>query len=257
MENQNFQIRPIQNEQVIHLLSLRRVLYVKFLRWLENSSASSLMKAILKCLTAVAFLLAIMLPHFALGILTATIHLPFMSRVVVFCIVLLLTLNAKRLYLLGKRTYVRKGKGNQNTYQGIPLDNFISYLFEKKSFTTAAMSDLGLSQRKWSKIADELEHHGILKRGESNARVLGDIDRMTLVRQIRDGFPLVFDTIGKTWCERRGSFDQWVLQRERKEQKEAETRERLERKEDRMRKNIKRLQSQQSAFTSVMSLTGV
>lgn len=134
------------------------------------------------------------------------------------------------------------------------MDELASYLLQSGSFTTDAMQRLALPQRKWAKIADELEGHGILKRGENNARVLAEITREELVRQLRDGFPLVHDPVSKTWVEKRGSFDQWVLQKERAEKKEQEQRDRLERKEDRLRKNIAKLREEQNSFQSVMSM---
>ncbi len=262
MENTPFALRPI-NKQVFAVapeqshprLSLRRVLYVKFLRWVEQSTASALIKVTLKCLIAVAFLALIVAPHFLLGALMAAVHSPFSARVAMYCALLLIMLNMKRLYRLAKRRSVTtEKKGNQHTYHGIPLDNFASYLFDKQAFTTAAIADLALSQRKWAKIADELEGAGILVRGESNARILSDIDRPTLVRQLRDGFPLVHDPISKTWVEKRGSFDQWVLAKERKEKKDVERVEKLGRKEDNIRNRIAKLQEEQNGFQSVMAL---
>lgn len=214
------------------------------------------MKATLKCLIAVALCLTIFAPHFVLGIITAAYQLPITLKAVIYCATLALTLNAPRLYRLAKRVKgesKRKG-ANQHMYHGIPVDEMASYLLQSGSFTTEAMNRLALPQRKWAKIADELEHHGILRRGENNARVLTEITREELVRQLRDGFPLTYDGVSKTWVEKRGSFDQWVLARERKEAKEQEQHERLERKEDRMRKNIKRMQEEQSTFANIMSL---
>ncbi len=264
MENSAFALRAltkpafqlVEPQQSHPRLSLRRVLYVKFLRWVEASPLSALMKTILNCLIAVALLLAVTLPQFMLGLLVSGAHSPLSARVATFCVLLVLTLNMKRLYrALRRRSVMQTKKGNQHTYHGIPLDNFASYLFAQGSFTTKAITDLALSQRKWARIADELEGHGVLVRGESNARVLGDIDRETLVRQLRDGFPLVYDPVGKQWCERRGAFDQWVLAKDRKEKKDVERVEKLERKEDGIRTRIARMQKEQSAFDSIMSLT--
>jgi hypothetical protein len=170
--------------------------------------------------------------------------------------IVVVALNAKRFitFVLQYSAKRRKHTGSAPVFHGVPLDELASYLFENQTFTTKAISDLGLAQRKWSKIAEELEHNKILVRGENNARVLADIDRETLVRQLRDGFPLMYDDVSKTWVEKRGSFDQWVLARERKETKEQEQRDRLERKEERMRKNIKRMQEEQSVFANIMSL---
>ncbi len=251
MVNNQFQQR--QPEQV--RISLGWVLYVKFLRWVENSSASSLMKATINCLTFLVITLAIMTPNFCLGMLTAALHWHLSARVAILFVTLSLVLNAKRLLRLVKNVYALKDrKGNQHTYEGIPLDTFATYLCEHGTFTTKAISDLGLSQRKWARIAEQLEHNKILIRGENNSRVLGEIDRPTLVQQLRDNFPLVFDPVGKTWVARRGSFDQWVLQKERKEEKEEEQRERLERKEQRLRASIEEMKTQQSPF-SIMSVT--
>ncbi len=262
MTDTPFTLRPIAKqayvvapEQSHPRLSLKRVLYVKFLRWVENSSASELLKAILNCSMFLLIFMAIMLPHFAIGILTAAWHWSASSRVLIFCATLLLSLNAKRLYRLARRHSVQRAKtGKAPTYHGIPFDELASYLFTSGGFTTDAMSSLALSQRKWRKIADELEHHGVLIRGESNARVLADITREELTRQLRDGFPLVFDPMSKTWVERRGSFDQWVLAKERKEQKDVERVEKLERKEDNIRDRIAKLQKEQTGFQSVMAL---
>lgn len=233
--------------------SLRRVLYDKFLAWLRKSSASSLMKATLKCLIAAALCLMIFARDFALGMLTDALDLPIVQRVMIYCVMLLLTLNVHRLFRLARRVYVKHTRktGNQYTYEGIALDELATYLTEK-GFTTAAMQDLALSQRKWAKIADTLEGAGILVRGENNARVLGQIDRATLVRQLREGFPLVFDPVGKIWCEKRGSFDRYLLDKERKEAREKERLDRLQRKEGRMRKNIADMQS--NGFQSVLAL---
>lgn len=170
--------------------------------------------------------------------------------------IVVFVLNAQRLWYFAKRCSVkrRKSTGSALVFHGVPLDELASYLFKERTFTTKAISDLGLAQRKWSKIADELEHNKILVRGENNARVLAEIDRETLIKQLRDGFPLVYDPVSKTWCEKRGSFDQWVLSRERKEAKEQEQRDRLERKEGRLRKNIQKMKEEQSAFANIMSL---
>lgn len=238
-------------------LSLRRVLWVKFLRWIEKSPLQSLWWSLIRCLTLLLGLCAIIAPSFTVGMLTASFQWN-NYRVPLCLAVILLTVNVKRLWQLRKLFTARQRKlqPNQHTYQGIPVDEFASYLLQHGAFTTEAMNRLALPQRKWAKIADELEKNGILKRGENNARVLAEITREDLVRQLRDGFPLVFDEVGKTWVERRGSFDRFLLDRERKEKKEAEQRERLERKEDRMRKNIARMKQEQNGFASVMSMMG-
>lgn len=261
--NTPFTVRPIEKqlfqihtEQSHPRLSLRRVLYVRFLRWIEKSPLTSILAIIAKCLTLLLLCAAALAPSFVLGLLTASAkwnnyRLPIMLAIVV------VALNAPRFVSFVWRYSAtrRKFTGKAPVFHGVPLDELASYLFSQRTFTTKAIDDLGLAQRKWSKIADELEHNGVLVRGENNARVLADIDRETLVRQLRDNFPLTYDDVSKTWVEKRGSFDQWVLSRERKEVKEQEQRDRLGRKEGRLRKNIERLKQEQSVFANIMSLT--
>lgn len=262
--NTHFTVRPI-NKQLFQLnteqshprLSLRRVLYVRFLRWIEKSPLRSILATCLKCLTLLLLCCVVLAPSFFLGVLTASAkwnnyRLPIMLAIVV------VALNAPRCisFVWRYSARQRKSTGKALVFHGVPLDELATYLFTNQTFTTKAINDLGLAQRKWSKIADELEHNKILVRGENNARVLADIDRETLVRQLRDGFPLTYDAVSKTWVEKRGSFDQWVLSRERKEAKEQEQRDRLERKEDRMRKNIAKMREESNAFQNIMALTG-
>ena len=210
----------------------------------------------MKCSIAVALCLMIFAPHFVLGIITAAFQLTVTSKVLIYCATLVLTLNAVRFYRLAKRvrgSWKRKG-ANQHAYHGIPVDELTSYLFTSGTFTTDAMGKLGLPQRKWSKIAEELEHHGVLRRGENNARVLSPISREDLVRQLSEGFPLTFDDVSKTWVEKRDSFARFLLDKEKKEKRETEKKERQERTADRLRKNIARMREEQSAFDSVMSI---
>lgn len=258
-----FNLRPLQKpmfqlstENSHPRLSLTRVLHVKFLRWVEQSTLKSLLTAFAKCSMLLLFLAFVIAPSFTIGALTASAKWNHW-RLPIFSCILILTLNAPRLYRLTVRWYgKRKTSSNQHTYHGLPLDELLSYLFTKRTFSMEAMQSLGLTQTKWRKIAEELEHNGILTRGESNTRVLAEISREELTRQLRDGFPLVFDPVGKQWVERRGTFDRWVLERDRKQQREGEKQERLERKEERLRKSVKRLQEESSAFQTVLGLAG-
>lgn len=262
MEN-TFAIRPLTKpafhiiapEQSHPRLSLRRVLYVKFLRWVEHASVSSLIKATLSFLTFLALLLLAAAPGFALGMFTAALHWRMSMRMIMLCASLLVVLNMKRFYRAVKRAYVsRERKGNQHTYRGIPLDDFVTYLFDKQAFTTAAMSDLGLSQRKWAKMADELENGDILRRGENNSRIINDrMTREIAVKQIREGFPMVQDLRTGEWVEKRGKFDAWVLNRERQEAKRKEESDKLERKNERLRASIAKLREEENAYNSLMA----
>lgn len=251
----NKQLFQVHTEQSRPRLSLSGVLRVKFLRWIDKSPLQSILATFLKYSMLLLLCCVILAPSFVLGVLTASAkwnnyRLPIMLAIVVF------VLNAKRLWSFAKRCSVKRKRstGKAPVYHGVPLDELITYLFAQRTFTTKAISDLALSQRKWATIAEELEHNKVLVRGENNARVLADIDRETLARQLRDGFPLTYDDVSKTWVEKRGSFDQWVLSRERKEAKEQEKRDRLERKEERLRKSIENLKQEQSAFANIMAL---
>lgn len=199
----------------------------------------------------------VLAPSFALGLLTASVQwnnyrLPIMLAIVV------LVLSVPRFLSFVWRYSAKRKKftGSAPVFHGVPLDELATYLFEKRTFTTSAINDLGLAQRKWQKIADELEHHGVLVRGDNNARVLAEIDRATLVRQLRDNFPLSFDEHTKTWIEKHGSYERFLHDKERSSKKEEDRVSRLERKEDRARKNIAKLREEASTFKSIMTLTG-
>jgi hypothetical protein len=104
-------------------------------------------------------------------------------------------------------------------------------------------SRVPIPQRQWVKAANQLEQHGILTRGEKNARVLREIGREELVRQLRalasgDAPPLVYDQDRKEWHERDGTFARWCLAEDFKRRKVEETMERKERKLERLEEKI-------------------
>lgn len=265
MENTNpFIVRPI-NKQLFQVhaeqshprLSLRRVLYVRFLRWIEKSSLTSILATCVKCSMLLLLCIGLLAPSFVLGILTASAKWN-NYRLPIMLVIVVTVANVPRLFSLVRRYSAKQKKftGKAPVFHGVPLDDLASYLFNHRTFTTSAINDLGLAQRKWSKIAEELEHNGVLVRGENNARVLAEIDRETLVRQLRDNFPLTFDDNTKTWVEKRGGYERFLYDKERTEKKEVERVERLERKEDRARKNIAKLREESNVFGNIMALAG-
>lgn len=229
-------------------LSLRGVLWVKFLRWIEQSPSTSLLALSMKCSMLALALLAVLAPSLMLRILWAAYE--WNGHRIPLCLgTIALTASAPRCFRFVRAYSARRRKSRANgsapTYEGIPCDELTTYLFEHQTFGTDAMNDLALAQRKWRRIADQLETNAVLVRGENNARVLNPaIDRATLTRQLRDGFPLVWDPIGKTWAERRGSFDTWTLAKDRAEAKEKARIEKLARKEKKLRAKIDHLKEQ-------------
>lgn len=82
-------------------------------------------------------------------------------------------------------------RGNQHTFHGVPVGALARFLTEQKAFKLEeARRVLAVSHGQYQKIAEALERHGVLVRGEKNARVLREIGYEDLVRQLRDDFPL-------------------------------------------------------------------
>lgn len=140
---------------------------------------------------------------------------------------------------------------NQNTYRGIPVDEFATFLFKNQAFKREdAMQRLHVTRDKYDAIATELEARDILVRGDCNARVLNPhLSREELVRQVRDGFPLTFDSHRNIWIERDGMFNSFVLSREREEEKSKDQVRRLEERARKARETIKN--AEEFGFTAL------
>lgn len=231
---QNKQVFALRPEQSHPKLSLRRVVWVKLLRWIDKATWPALRKAVWRIGALVLVGLIVAVPQFTLGLLTSAAKWNG-YRIPIFLAATLLLIHWRPIL----RRLRRRRTGNQNTYHGLPVDELVSYLHEQNSFKRDhAMNVLGITQPKYQKIAEELSQHKILVRGENNARVLNSIKRENLVRQFRDGFPLVFDDQRKEWVERDGSFNRWILDRERKEQKEQAKIARLERRKKKLQQDV-------------------
>lgn len=230
------QLFEVQPQHSHPKLSLRRVLWVKLLRWIDKASPQALWKTLLRASSVVLMGLAVFAPQFLLGFLTTSARWNG-YRIPLFLALLVLTLNAKRLWRGFKR--IRHG-GNQHTFHGIPSGELASWLIERRSFTRdEAIPTFGLSQGKWLTIARELEQHGVLVRGPNNARVLRDISLQELVRQLRDNFPLVWSDDRKVWAERNGTFERWAMAEDFSRRKLEEETARKERKLERVERKLK------------------
>lgn len=218
-------------------ISLRRVLYVKFLRWVDQASPRALRRAVLSLLTTLGIILLIIAPQLLLGLCYSAMSWHHYGIVKVL-IVLAAVGHWKTMWKLWKRVSNRRS-GNQHTYHGLPIDDLASYLCEHRSFKVEhAMKHFGISQDKHAAIAGELQKHAVLIRGENNARVLNTITRDELVRQLREKFPLVWSEDRNVWAERNGTFERWTMEKDRKEREEREKVEKLERKKAKLKADI-------------------
>lgn len=221
-----------------HALNLRRVVYVKFLRWVDAMTLTRFRKIAYRCSFLLGIVLLVGVPQFLLGTLVGSLswHDYALTKII--------ALSAAFLY---GRTWVRQArrwqrKSNQHTYYGLPVDELASYLLEQKQFTRyEAMHKFAISQQKHQVVAEELEKQQVLIRGQNNARVLNKITREELVRQLRDGFPLAF--YQDEWVEKRGSYELFLRDKECSERKEQARIAKMERKKDRLKRQINELQA--------------
>lgn len=251
-------VQPMPQPTPAPRLSLSRVLWYKILKWIEQSTSSAIMKATIKLFMAFMLGILVFAPNFALGYLMAALQWN-SYRIPTFFAVLALAFNARRMYLYARRRVrAARAGGNQHTYHGIPVPEIVDFLIDRKAFKRdEAIKTFALSQGQYAKIAQEMEERGVLIRGEANARILREISRTNLARQLRDGFPLVYDQNRDLWVERNGDFDNWVLRREftqRKLMDEYERKERkLERLEDRIEEAKETAELLESPLTQVFA----
>lgn len=221
-------------------LSIGQVLWYKLLKWIEKSTSQALFKSCLRLLSVATLACVIFAPSFVLGYLTAILQWN-NYRIPIFFIALALMLNWKRGLRLLRR--VRAPRGNQHAYNGLPVPELADFLLTQGAFKRdTAIPHFGLSQGQYAKIAAELEEKGVLTRGEANARVLRPIGRAMLVRQLQDGFPLVWDPERSIWAERDGMFNQWVLKNEFKQRRLDEAIEKKQRRLERIEEKIEEAQ---------------
>lgn len=199
--------------------SLTGVIWGKILKWIEKSSASSLMKATFRASTSLLLLLAVFLPSFTLGFLTSVMEWNGF-RVPIACGLLLFWLNWKRLYRLSWR--LRRKSGNQHTFHTVPVAELVDFLITHRKFTRdLAIQKLKLTQGNYHKIKDTLKKHDVLIRGENNAWVLNTITRELLARQLSENFPAYFNRDTKEWLEKEGLYTQLTRANSKSEKKES------------------------------------
>ena len=195
------------------------VIQGKLLNWLAEATWNDIRKLLVLLGTVLLIAGLVFSANFTLGMLTTAAKWNG-YRIPLFLALLALTLNARRIVRLVTRKRLQRKGANQHTYHGLPVDELASYLIEHQSFKRDdAMSRFGITQPKHVSISKELEHHQVLVRGESNARVLNVITREQLVRQLRDKFPLEFHQ--GEWCQRGSSWERHLRAEDRQEQ-EAE-----------------------------------
>lgn len=245
-----FNAVPYQEPTPPPVPTLRRVLYVKFLRWVEASTSRTLMKAFCKAATLSGIAAGVFAPQFTIGVLYGALQWRQYGLLKFAAVVIAVTYAATCIRWL-RRTRIRRTGGSQNLYHGIPIDAMATYLLERQSFKRDdAMRHFGISQHKHQTISEELDKHQIVIRGENNSRVLNAITREQLVRQLRDKFPLQFHN--GEWCERTDSFQRWIIEKDRSEAQEKEKAGRLERKVNRLQKKRGELETGISAFQRIV-----
>ena len=235
-------------------LSLFRVLHVKILRWIDGATANEATRAMKRALLFTFLIFAIFAPQFLLGAVLASFRWNG-ARIPLFCVVLAMTLNAKRVWLAWRRRSTRTRGANQHTYHGLPVSAFASFLLKSEGFTFEdATKQLAFPERQYRKIADELEKHGILIRGENNARVLRPITLEQLVTQLRDNFPLMWDERHDEWTDKEDAYGRHLRAEGFRTRKLTEAVEKRERKLARIEKKIEeRTEELASPFARIMA----
>lgn len=211
-------------------LTLRKVLFTKFLRWVDKTPTTKLLRSIGRSVVAIFIVLSYVVPQFMFGLVAS--HIGFKS-VTAICLILAF------LYWKIVARKLTKKVPNQHTFHGVPVPELTDYLFES-GFTMDAIKELGLAQRQYRKIAQELEAHKLLERGECNSRILNKtITRAQVSRQLQDNFPLAYHN--GEWAERDGAWRTFLKDEETKEQKEREREDRIKRKEKSLKKKASEL----------------
>ena len=230
-----FQLVP---EYPKHPRTLRRVLWMKFLATVEKAKWRDIRKAFVRTSGVVFIGVAVASPSYALGLVT---HAATWNghKLPVFLTLAFVFVYWKTLYRLLRRFRPKHRTDNQNTYQGIPVDELATYLFEHGFKRDHAMKTFRISKGKYEKIADTFDQKDITARDDNNGRIVNPhITREQLVRQLTEDFPLVYYAKRKEWVTRDGSYAGWLRDEERAEQKARQKVERLERRADRAEKRI-------------------
>lgn len=246
-----FQIQPEKSHPKTSVL---RVFRKKFVEWLDGASGEALTKAGFRLFALVVIAGLWFAPRESFGILQAVVEWR-NYRIPLFLGTVIVAFRWKRAWLFLKRTRLKSRANNQHLYHGIPVGEFASWLLEERAFKMEpAMKKWGLSQNAYSRIAEELEEHGVLTRGEKNARVLRDISREDLVRQLRDKFPLAWSDERQMFYEINGTMERWAISQDFKRRRLDEETGKKERKKERLEEQIEEKKEELSGFAQAMAL---
>lgn len=173
---------------------------------IQEDGIKRTMRRAVKFVAAVIACVAVAAPQYALGYLTSLVdwHDAAILKVVIVLAAFCYYRQALRFIRWARgRLNRRDPDGDQETYHGIPIEQMADYLIERRGFQREhAIRHFGISRKRQFKMADELEKNGILVRGGCNGRKLHEsITRDQLVRQLRDGFPLVWNEQSSEWTD--------------------------------------------------------
>jgi len=215
--------------------SVRRVLYSRFCRWLDNATPKAMKKAVLRTSCVVLFCLLWAAPNFMAGVLLDVLQWN-EYRIPTGIAVFLIGWNSKTIV---RRVRRRKRTGNAHTYEGIPVDELASYLSEHGFKRDHAMRTLGIAKDKYEKMAGVFDDTQVCTRDANNGRILNPhLSREDLIRQLRNGFPLVFDDRSNEWVRKTSAYAGYLRDEAIREKKQREKTERLERRAAKAKREI-------------------
>ena len=82
-----------------------------------------------------------------------------------------------RVHIVKMARALARPRGETEAICGIPKDELCHFIFESGGFRIQeAKQKLGISRKRYDRLADALEQSGILRRGENNARVLNSAE---------------------------------------------------------------------------------
>lgn len=162
--------------------TISSVLWMRFLKWLENTPFKKILHKILELILFCALFLLFTKPDIITKVLAGCWQggnylLPKM----ISCY--LVVKNRVGIYRFCKRF---KKPSTQNTVEGVPKDELLHFLFSTGGFKwqcnrpgdpKGAREKLGLSRKRYDRISSGLEKAGILTRGKNNSFVLGNVTR--------------------------------------------------------------------------------
>lgn len=220
-----------------HRPMITEALLTRFAKWIYKARMKDILSAALRLCALVAVPALIFAPQFLFGLISSSVDWK-TGAVIVWIVSFFYGRNCMR---WAKR---KKYSGNQNTYEGIPIDELSTFIMDNLHFRRLeAMKHFGMSKKKHDRIAKLLEKHEVLVRGPNNSRVLQDqVTREILVRQLRDKFPMRFNVAGGNWSDKDSSYESYLHSQDTEQRKKEQNIKRLERKELKLKNNIQERQ---------------